>query len=199
MRARDNPFAVDQLHRLAFRPQGVSWPELRTRLEQLYYRGAIVGPEGSGKTTLLLQLQPSFAADGWRVRRVQFRRHERPVVPDGLLDQLTPDDMLLIDGAEQLGWWAWRRFLRRSRGAGALLVTLHAPGRLPTWIDCRTSLELLDELMRELVEPLDEEIRAVNRRLYAEHQGNLRHVFRAWYDLWAHDDPVARRLRRREA
>ena len=46
--ARQNPFAIDRVTSLPFRlPEG-DWPALMTRLQDLNYRGAVVGPHGTG-------------------------------------------------------------------------------------------------------------------------------------------------------
>jgi hypothetical protein len=65
-RAIDNPFSVDHVLRVRFRPQGCSWDDLMSRLARLNYRAAVVGPRGSGKTTLLEDLGPLLEARGFR-------------------------------------------------------------------------------------------------------------------------------------
>jgi len=54
--ARENPFTSERLEALRYIPLHWTWEEMMFRLDEMAYRGAIVGPEGSGKTTLLLDL-----------------------------------------------------------------------------------------------------------------------------------------------
>lgn len=189
MRARDNPFATGRLHALRVRlPAGVTWDGLWERFAAMNYRAALVGPEGAGKTTLLEALAPRFEARGFRIRRLQLTRDRPRFDPAELATvwrEVDRRDLILFDGAEQLGPLAWRRFRRRSRAAGGLLVTLHRPGRLPTLLECRTSVELLDDLVGELLGDLTPARRQRNRELFAAHQGNLRLALRAWYDDFA--------------
>src|SRR5437868_15544127 len=77
VKARDNPFAADRVLRVRYRPQGWTWEQLLARLEQLDYRGAIVGPEGRGKTTLLEDLGERLKGRGHNVRHLGLTR-ERP-------------------------------------------------------------------------------------------------------------------------
>ena len=70
MRARDNPFAVDRIHTIRYRPQNGTLADLLKRLKELNYRAAVIGPEGSGKTTLLEDLERAFAGQGVKTRMV---------------------------------------------------------------------------------------------------------------------------------
>lgn len=188
MRAQDNPFASERLHALRFRLPGVAWEELLDRFAARNHRGALVGPEGSGKTTLLDALAARFRESGFNVRRLQLTR-DQPRFHQAAMDDLWRDlgssDLILLDGAEQLGPLRWRGFLHRSRVAGGLLITLHRAGRLPTLLDCRTSPELLDELVTDLQGELSPADRHRNRELFRRHAGNLRLVLRDWYDFCA--------------
>ncbi len=182
-RPADNPFASHRIEALGFRRDGTSVEELAGLVPELGGQVAIVGPEGSGKTTLLYQLGgdlpgesvlvriPGGSASPWRTARAQF---PRPV---------QRHHAVLVDGAEQLGPVAWRRFLLATRPARFVVVTLHRPGRLPTLIDCRTDRELLHGLVSELVPaaapPVDLD------DLFQRHHGNIRLCFRELYDLFA--------------
>lgn len=90
--------------------------------------------------------------------------------------------IILLDGAEQLSRWQWFRLRRQTRQAAGLVITDHAPGRLPTLLECRTSPELLSEIVSEL---LGDEARGCFPRaekLLRDHRGNIRDVLRALYD-----------------
>ena len=188
MKARDNPFAVDRLHRLRFRLPESSWPQLLMQWDDMNHRGAIVGPEGRGKTTMLLELADVLRRRQWNVRLATLRRAQANAwreLPSDLLLNLDARDCILLDGGEQLGFFAWQRFLHRTKAAGGLVVTLHRAGRLPTWFHCATSVELLDDLVSELLGSLDDSVRSVNRHLFEKYGGNLRLALREWYDLYA--------------
>lgn len=189
MRARDNPFAVDRV--LALRTRGVPWDDLLARFETLGRRAAIAGPHGAGKTTLLEDLEPRLAARGHRIRKATLHEGDRQLGPhrrQALLAALGPDDLLLLDGAEQLAPYAWRELAWRSRRAAGLLVTIHGPGngagRLPLLWECRPTPELLAALVADLVGP-HEAAALPLADLFRAHRGNLRDALRALYDLYA--------------
>lgn len=199
VRARDNPFAAHRLEALAYRlPAGTSWDDLLERFDHLDRRAALVGPEGRGKTTLLEQLGARLEARGSRLRRVILRRGERRLTGRGRrrpVGAVAPGDLLLVDGAQELGPWSWRRLRWAARSAGGLLVTSHRPGRLPTLLRCRSSPRLLEELVAEL---LGEEPGGPGagfpdcRGLHRRHRGNLRHALQELYDRWAGLPPADR-------
>jgi hypothetical protein len=188
MRARDNPFAVHRIHALRFRLTEDGWCELLARLRAVDMRAAIVGPEGAGKTLLLEELDARLGALGLAPRLLTLRRGERRPVPAAraaLLAGLGAGDVVLVDGADELGPLAWSSLRRAARAAGGLVVTSHRPGLLPTLWTCRTSPELLADLVQELVG--GEEADALRPRLailFDRHRGDLRGALRALYDLY---------------
>lgn len=93
-----------------------------------------------------------------------------------------------IDGAEQLGFFDWRKALSRTRDADGLVITTHIGGRLRPLLDCTTSPELLHELLGELLaDQPPEEAPSLDqcRTLWERLAGNLREVFREQFDLWS--------------
>jgi len=185
MRARDNPFRSDRLLSVRYQLQGGSWETLFARFETLGRRAAIVGPQGSGKTTLLEDLSSRFRERGYVIRALRLDA-ETPRFDEAFLEDffpsLGPRDLILFDGAEQLSWLAWTRFERRSRAAGGQLVTLHQPGRLRTLIETRTSPELLDGLVGQILGDRAGDVRPLTRGLFEKHGGNLREALRELYD-----------------
>ncbi len=185
VRPAENPFASHRVEGLSFRTGGPGLPDLVARLDELGGRAAIVGIKGSGKTTLLEEMSralpapitwiriPGGIANAWHAAQRQ--------IPGGGTHRPT----VLVDGAEQLGAFAWRRLLRRVGGARYVVATLHKPGRLPTLIGCRTRPALLRELVEELA-PND--LRYSGQTLddlFQRHKGNIRLCFRDLYDRYA--------------
>jgi len=195
MLAKHNPFRTEQLLRVRYRLSGTTWEELLRRLAALDYRAAILGPEGSGKTTLLEDLALRLRARGLRPRQLRLRAAELSF-PRGLLDRLFAevrrDDVILFDGADHLGWLAWRRFRGRSRAAGGLVVTSHTAHLLPPLIECSTSVELLEGIVEELLGAEATVLRPHLAELFERHRGNLREVLREAYDLYAGRSDCAR-------
>jgi hypothetical protein len=189
MRARDNPFATDRVQALRYQlPAGLTWEDLLARLASMNHRAALVGPEGSGKTTLLEQLTPRLAARGFHPIPLRLDADQRRLSASfraRCLAHLTRRDFVLLDGAEQLGWLGWLRFQWWARGAGGLVVTAHRTGLLPTLIECRTTPELLAELVGQLHpnETGREDLQLPG--LFLRHRGNLRLALRELYDRCA--------------
>lgn len=186
MRAADNPFAVQKVLRIRYRLSGPAWEGLLERFAKLRYRAAIVGPHGRGKTTLLEDLAPHLEARGFRVRSVMLHTGERRLSREqreALFRAFKPHDLLCVDGAEQLGRIAWLALLARSQTAGGLLITSHRPGLLPTLLECETSPELLEGIVRDLLGAADPRMDV--DELFARHDGNVRSALREMYDVWA--------------
>lgn len=185
LRARDNPFAVERVLQLRYRFRNDDWPALLTRLKSLRYRAAIVGPHGSGKTTLLEELGDRLTAQGFRVHRLFLNEQSRAYPAEFVRTiqvELMPNNVILFDGCEQLGPLAWRRFRWETRRAGGLVITTHAPGRLPTLWTCETNPGLLTDLVGHLTATSSKIAQKDLDGLYAQHRGNLRDVLRALYD-----------------
>ncbi len=177
MKARENPFRSERVLAVRYRPQGEDWPQLLARIRRLEFRGAIVGPQGSGKTTLLQDLVPHLQRAGFQT--LWFGVDNQDVVLDwpamvARLRPVGPREVVLLDGADRLGWWRWRTLQRRTRWAGGLIITTHRPGRLPTLVRSTTSIELLEDLVRELAP--QEGMQFGLRDLFRRHHGNIRHA-----------------------
>jgi hypothetical protein len=188
MRARDNPFATARVHRIRYRFDGLSWEQFMVKLAERNFRGAIVGREGAGKSTLLedlglrlaeLDLQPvplGLTQDAPRFTGAIFRE---------LKMRLTPRHVVLLDGAEQMSRSAWWSFRWRIRRAGGLIITTHRAGLLPTLLTCRTTPELLSDIVSRLVGQDHAMSREEIGRLFQRHRGNIREALRELYDTWS--------------
>lgn len=193
--ARENPFATGRVLAIRYRIPGGLDP-LVARLERLGWRAAIVGAKGSGKTTLLEDLGLALEARGFRTALERLSAEEA-AFSRGRLERLAEaaraGAVVLLDGADELSPWAWRRFLRACGSGARVVVTAHRPGRLPTLIECRTSPELLAEIARELLGRRDADgaLGALAAELYQKHAGDLRAALRELYDNWADRAPPA--------
>jgi len=190
MRARDNPFAADRLERIRYRFTGTSLAELLARLDELNYRAAITGPEGSGKTTLLEDLRQALERKGLRTKLL-FVNDASPL-PEAecrrFLSGLTPQDLVLLDGADAIRRSSWFLFRRHTvKHAAGLIVTSHRPGLLPTLIECTTTPALLQEIVHDLAPQTSALSPALFDALHTRHNGNLRACLRELYDLHARE------------
>jgi hypothetical protein len=182
IRACDNPFAVHRVLQQRYRLTPGEWTRLREEFTGHKHRGAIIGPHGAGKTTLLEDLGIRLENSGWRLRWVRLNR-ESPRITAALATmtfrRLGPCDLVLLDGAEQLGPIGWWRFRWQTRRAGGCIITAHTPGRLPTLWRCGTSPGLLQAIVQDLGVSCDREEAT---RLHARHTGNIRDALRELYD-----------------
>jgi hypothetical protein len=188
MRARDNPFRTERVLSVRYRMADGTFDALLDRFDAMGRRAALVGPKGTGKTTLLEDLAPRLRDRGFTVRELRLDE-ENPTFDRKFLKEflrsLGRRDVILFDGAEQLGRFAWFRFERATRGAGGLLVTTHRAGRLPTLLATTTTPDLLDRLVEEILGSRSSEVRSLTRGLFEKHRGNLREALRELYDHYA--------------
>lgn len=178
-KARDNPFRSELVESVPFLPVGWTLAELEQRLERSNHRGAIVGPEGSGKTTLLDELDHRYRARGSEVVRLTFRNGET-AAPIGVHPE---GQVLLVDGAEQLSEAAWQRLVRGTGTASAFIVTSHCAGLLPTLVECRTSPQLLGQILAKLIDAQTlRSLGSLPQDRFVVRNGNIRLVLRDLYD-----------------
>ncbi len=182
-RPADNPFASRRIDGLRYRFRRGGIGDLKTDLARHGNRGAVVGPHGSGKTTLLDALAGELEGEFARVNLGSDTRRPLSRALSSLPAAICDVHVVLIDGAEQLDRWGWWRLHRRVRHAGILVITSHAPGRLPTIHRCTTDPALLRELVAELSPGMvgDADLEA----LFQRHGGDIRSCLRELYDRWA--------------
>jgi hypothetical protein len=188
VRARDNPFAAQRQEAISYRLSERAWEDLLGRLAVLRFRAALVGLHGRGKTTLLEELARRLEQRGLRTRAVTLHEGDRRLSPtqrETLFRGSTVLDVLLVDGAEQLGRLAWLEIRARSRTAGGLVITSHRPGLLPTLHECHTSPELLAGIIAEMAGPDSAGSLPSSEELFVRHGGNVRDALRELYDCYA--------------
>lgn len=183
MKARDNPLSAERvLERIRYRPVDLDWDAIMARLEQLEWRCAIVGEKGTGKTTLLEDLSGKLSARQQRWRMIRLSAENGRIAP-GALDSLGADEIVLLDGAEQLSGAKWMGIKRKTRSAAGLVITTHSPGRLPTLLQTRTTVDLLEGILRDLLDPGARPVTCSDiEKLLNDHHGNIRDSLRRMYD-----------------
>ncbi len=197
-----NPFRVQRTDALLYQPEQEAWLDAITRLKKMNWHGAVVGPHGSGKTTLLRRLAGSLSARGLTPICIRLGSHrpradatQRKALKQAVKHH-PETSIILLDGAEQLSWISWKQFLFQTRRVAGLVVTTHAPGRLPTWfatsMQPSTFAALANQLLHRAVDageidsseitPLSLEEASALLNINA---GNARDAFRMLYEQWA--------------
>ena len=151
-----NPFSTHRVRpgslHFRFAPHDAIDP-LMQELHQHRWRGQIVGPHGSGKTTLLRTLDAHWrhqARDPVTVT-LHDRQRAMPRLPWTDFDDAT---QLIVDGYEQLSRLErWRLVHRcRARRCGLLVTSHQQQKNLPVLYQTQTTLELVDEIVRALLD-----------------------------------------------
>jgi energy-coupling factor transporter ATP-binding protein EcfA2 len=158
---------------------------LMAKLAVRHWQGAIVGPHGSGKSTLLESLKPAIVATGLHIQATSLHDGQRRLPRDFFAPSVSGTNALvIIDGYEQLGWPARLHLWLRCRSAGAgLLVTSHAPVRIPTLIRLSPDRQLVEQLVDDLCAEVSTTItRADIAASHACHGSNVREILFDLYD-----------------
>jgi hypothetical protein len=185
-----NPFATCWTNPAAIPfhfPNDVTAQGLVNKLMAQQWRGAIVGPHGSGKSTLVEALKPSLRDVGRTIRTIALHDGQRRLPRDFIHTcTATPGSIAIVDGYEQLAWSARFNLARRLRAANAgLLITSHAPVRIPTLIQLTPTRALVEELVNELCHNRTTTItRADIAASHACHGSNVREILFDLYDLF---------------
>jgi len=183
--ARKNPFSVVQLDALGWIMTQSDWKALWDRLQILQNRGAIIGARGSGKTTLLSTLATQLRRKGRTVKALRLNSEghsERRWILDHFLSSVQAGDFVLLDGAEQLSFFAWQRLVRKVTHAAGLIITGHHHGRLPCLIELVPSAHILRHIVQSLTELPSATVDQLATRYFQRYHGNLREALRAMYD-----------------
>jgi len=179
MRAWENPFRSERIDALPYRAEGFHWKALESRLAASAGRGAIIGPEGHGKTTLMREWLERYRAQDQEAVLIKLEFRQRRLTPSQR-NLMRESPRVFLDSAEQLSWWGWHEARHLTRQTNVFVITSHRAGLLPTLIHCRTSPELLNELIQELNGKNQD-----CQTLWHQHRGNIRHALRSLYDVAA--------------
>jgi hypothetical protein len=172
-------------------PGGLTAQKLVERLAAGGGWGQIVGPHGSGKTSLLESLVPQLQAAGRPAVRFALRDGQRSLPKGWQSDvrqhlQGATSPVVLVDGYEQLGLAArlWLRLYCRWHKLG-LIVTSHQSVGLPELMRCEPSLELAQAIVERLQAAYPQYVTPADvQRCFAQHEGNLREMLFALYDVY---------------
>jgi len=179
--AANNPLRMDRLERIPFQFPNDDWQKHLADLKKLNFRAAIVGKKGSGKTTLLEQLQAQLNQHLLRLP-LDKTLHQRLL--DNAVDASRNGNVVLLDGIERLTFWQRRNLYSATKTGPGLIVVVHQPCQLPTWIHCRTNLQLMDSLLRKLGLKQAAHLSA-GQIAFQQAGGNIRDAFRLLYDQFA--------------
>jgi hypothetical protein len=182
----------------------VETAQLLEKLRASGWRGAIVGPHGSGKSTLLATVVPAIEQSGIPVQLLALHDGQRRLPPVVLRDirqhvedmqapcrQICeyPRGLMIVDGYEQLGWWARRRLSALCRRCGwGLLITAHSnlsAGDIPLLFHTVANLATVQYLVDYILPPhggviFPDDVAAA----FTAHAGNVRETLFALYDLF---------------
>ncbi|MCY2994147.1 MAG: hypothetical protein NTY19_40665 [Planctomycetota bacterium] len=174
-------------------PTGTNGAQLVVRLCELGWSAQILGEHGSGKSTLLQSLRSPLEKSGRRVELHVLHVGESRLPFDlSHTRQWGQDTQVIVDGYEQLGWYArcWLQRQCRLRNNG-LLVTAHRPLRLPLLWKTESTLAVAQAVVSRLLSP--DQVQAITgadvRRAYAACAGNLRETLFALYDVFEERNP----------
>ncbi len=169
-------------------PEGVDADQLVDRLCRADWRGQLIGPHGSGKSTLLHTLKPRLLQTRSQLAWYTLRGGQRQL-PKEMADQVDTWEsrtLVIIDGYEQLGWYARRQLNHRCRrSAAGLLVTSHTPRRLPIIYQLAPALPTVQTLVNQLTQDHADVLSPKDiAACFDACNGNVREVLFALYDLY---------------
>jgi len=183
-----NPFATRFVRPGAIKflfLDGDSAERIIDRLRNQNWCGQIIGPHGSGKSTLLATLTPLLQDAGRFVLSFKVGPGERRLRP---LDSgaITTSTQIIIDGYEQLSWWAkWKVRGMVAKARAGLLVTAHTNVNLPTLYETKPSAEVMSAVVTQLAPnalPVVTSDEIANA--YREAGGNMRETLFKLFDVY---------------
>lgn len=185
---RINPFAARFVRpgAVCYLPSAGDDPAmLAARLQRQGWVGEIVGPHGAGKSALLIALIAELRGSGHDVLHVELHEGDRRLPRGAMAEPLPPWRLIAVDGAEQLGWWAWfrlRRFVRRR--SWGLVVTSHRPLGLPPLASLKPDAALAWKIVQQLQSDNPLITEAETTAAFSAHRGDLREMLFDLYDRY---------------
>ncbi|MDZ7615373.1 MAG: hypothetical protein U1E05_00120 [Patescibacteria group bacterium] len=167
-------------------PPGVDATALVDRFQAGGGRGVIIGPHGSGKSTLLLAIQRELASRGQSVFPIVLHDGQRRLPVRIPSPRLAAGTILVVDGYEQLGFWArcglaWHCRRRRY----GLLATSHRPVGLPLLFRTEVPMALAQTIVCRLQEGGERRVLPKDvAREFPRYGGNLRELLFGLFDLY---------------
>lgn len=186
MLARDNPFSTQRVERiLSFDPQlcGTSWEKIDRRWIALGCRGALVAHHGAGKSTFMDAFQTRLEASGHSILRLFLNQQRNKLEREqwSLLAHCQ-QQIVMLDGEEQLGFLARRRFNQLTQNCKGLLISRHKPTKLPQLLTLEPGIDLLIACIERLAPEQLSRLQPMLSGWWREHNGNIREILLRCYD-----------------
>lgn len=195
MQAHDNPFATDRVERvLAFKPEwaGTSWDSLETRWQELNRRATLTGRHGAGKTTFLDAWKNRLSQkhqDDHQILALFLNRESRTLKPESWLAlEKCTKKTILLDGEEQLSWFARRKFHYLTRNAHALIITRHRKSSLPCLLHLDPDITTFHRCVQLLAPDHYARLKPDLQVWWYQTHGNIREALLLCYDAMGRVD-----------
>lgn len=186
MLARDNPFSTHRVENiLSFDPQlsGTSWEEIERRWIALGMRASLVAPHGAGKSTFMDAFQERLETSGHSVLRLFLNQQSNKLEGEqwNLLEQCQ-QQIVMLDGEEQLGYLSRSRFYQLTENCSGLLITRHKPAKLPQLFSLDPDIQILTTCVERLAPEHLSQLQPMLSGWWREYDGNIREILLRCYD-----------------
>ncbi len=186
MLARDNPFSTQRVERiLSFDPQlnGTSWEKIERCWEILDRRASLVAAHGAGKSTFMDAFQIRLEASGHSVLRLFLNQESNKLEKEQwrMLEH-SQQQIVMLDGEEQLGHLSRRRFYHLTQCSSGLLISRHKPTKLPQLLVLDPDMNLLVACIERLSPEHLPQLQPMLSGWWVEHDGNIREILLRCYD-----------------
>lgn len=90
--------------------------------------------------------------------------------------------VVMLDGEEQLGYLSRRRFYQLTQNCSGLLISRHKPAKLPQLFSLEPDIQLLTTSIDRLAPEHLSQLRPMLSEWWREHDGNIREILLRCYD-----------------